>query len=80
MFCLYICIRLQLIAYLVQDVAINRNICSLLVKFLAVDTFNRLPLLSERIDNGNTVVKIHTRRIFFFKPAYPRIGLISICI
>lgn len=47
----------KLIAYYFQEIAVNSNPYWLLVVFLGNDTFIRLALFSERIDDGHFFAK-----------------------
>lgn len=43
----------KIVAYHLQDVAIiNRSVCWLMVAFLKIETFSKLPLLSDQVDDG----------------------------
>lgn len=59
----------KLVAYLLQNVAINPRVCWLSMIFLPTDMFSSLSVsaLSEWVDSVHTVVKIH-RRFSVFKP------------
>lgn len=56
-----------------EDAAINYSLYWLFVIFLANDTLSGLPLLSEQVNDGHTIVKDMQKAIclFFFKTGLP---------
>lgn len=60
------CVQKMLAAHPLQRVTINTRFCWLFMTFLTFDTFSRLSVLSERVDNGRVVLKIHCDRVFVF--------------
>lgn len=50
-----------------QEIAINSSFRWLFMIFWSTDTFNRLPLLSELVNDGHTIIKMHKR--WSFQPA-----------
>lgn len=67
----------KIVAYHLQGVAIiNRSVCWLMVAFLETDTFSKLPLLSELVDDVHAAVAVYRRRADF-KLACPRTGTVA---
>lgn len=56
------------------------HVCQLFLIFLAIHMSSSLPLLSERVEDVHTVVKIHTADLLSNKlPAYRTIEMLGLC-
>lgn len=53
----------KLAAYLLQNVAVSPSFCWLVMMFLAIDLFNRLLLLFERVDDSQTILTTNQKTI-----------------
>lgn len=57
-----VCVQLKSIGYPLQDVATIALLFNSNIQVVYPETFRGLPLLSNRVNDGHTAVKIHKRR------------------